>query len=50
MDLSASISGLDADYCFLAADETIVGNNTDGAVGTLQYYQYQLMQLCLRII
>ena len=34
LDLSASISGLDADYCFLAADETIVGNNTDGAVGT----------------
>ena len=34
LDLSASCSNLDADYCYLHADETIVGNNTDGAIGT----------------
>lgn len=32
--LAASISNLDADYCRLQADETIIGNNTDGAIGS----------------
>lgn len=33
LDLSASCSNLEADYCYLHADETIVANNTDGGIG-----------------
>ena len=36
VDLNASISNLEADYCKFEADELLIGNNTDGpgAIGT----------------
>lgn len=34
VNFSTVISSLDADYCYLHADETIIGNNTDGGIGS----------------
>ena len=34
LDLNASVGSLDASYCKFHADKTIVGNNTDGGIGS----------------
>jgi hypothetical protein len=34
VNINASVSNLDASYCTLAGDETLIGVNTDGGIGT----------------
>lgn len=34
LDIAASISSLNTDYCTLESDATIIGNNNDGGIGT----------------
>lgn len=33
VEINASVSNLDANYCTLEADELLIGNNTDGGIG-----------------